>query len=245
MAEQWTPSLDTRILDDRMDNAMRRASGSVGMDISFDKGRMRTLKETAADAVDAGMASVGPLFMRVGQGLFEAGACKIGDSMNPKHVGGEILAEFFAESNAAFQVGKAALHKEAQEFLEKRGVPEAQRAALLAAADAAFMAPDKEMFTKVGLPFVKSVAAPSTQAIVGGLGGFLCFFLLLRSPHLAFFSGVLVGGGSYYLSRSRIRKRCEDLLRHLPRHIYEMLASEWNAGIRRFAETINAGLGQK
>lgn len=245
MAEQWTPSLDTKILDDRMDNAMRRASGSVGMDISFDKGRMRTLKETAADAVDAGMSSVGPLFMRVGQGLFEAGTCKIGDSLNPKNVGGEILAEFFTESNAAFQAGRAALNKEAREFLEKREIPEAQRETLLAAADAAFMPPDKENFTKVGLPFVKSVAVPSTQAMVGGLGGFLCFFLLLRSPHLAFFSGVLVGGGAYYLSRSRIRKRCEDILRHLPRHLYEMLATEWNAGIRRFAETINIGLEKK
>ncbi|CAK7065634.1 MAG: hypothetical protein DELT_01640 [Desulfovibrio sp.] len=242
MAEEWTPELDTQILDERMDNAMRRASGSVGMDIAFDKGRMRALKDTAANALDAGAGSAGPLFMRVGKGLFEAGTCKIGDSLNPKDIGGEILAEFYAEANAAFQAGKAALGKEAQAYLEARAVPEERRATLLAAADAAFAAPDKEMFTKVGLPFVRSVAAPSTQAVLGGLAGFLCFFLLLRSPHLAFFSGVLVGGGSYYLSRSRIRKRCEDLLNFLPRNIYEMLATEWNAGIRRFAETINMGL---
>jgi hypothetical protein len=33
--------------------------------------------------------------MRVGQGLFEAGSCKIGDSLTPKDIGGEILAEFY------------------------------------------------------------------------------------------------------------------------------------------------------
>jgi len=38
-AVEWKPSLDTGILDERMDNAVRRVSGSVGLDISFTRKR--------------------------------------------------------------------------------------------------------------------------------------------------------------------------------------------------------------
>lgn len=239
---EWKPSLDTGILDERMDNAVRRVSGSVGLDISFEKGRMRILKETAGDALDAGLGTAGPLFMKMGRGAFEAGLVKIGESLNPKDVGAEILSEFHAESSGAFQAGRAALHAEALTFLKRRGMDEERCRGILAAADGAFAAPDKDRFTKVGLPFVKTVAAPFTQAVLGGIAGFLCVFLLTRVPHLGFFSGVIVGGAAYYLARSRVRKRCELILRLLPRNLYDMLATEWNASIRRYAETVNAGL---
>ncbi|MDL2210046.1 hypothetical protein LJC26_04500 [Desulfovibrio sp. OttesenSCG-928-O18] len=239
---EWKPSLDTSILDERMDNAMRRVSGSVGLDISFDKGRMRTLKETAGDALNAGLGTPGPLFMKVGKGAFEAGFLKIGESLDPKNVGAEILYEFHAESTGAFQAGKAALYAEARDFLQQQGVSEEHCNAVLAAAEGTFAVPDKDAFTKVGLPFVKAVATPFTQAVLGGIAGFLCVFLLTRVPHLGFFSGVLIGGAAYYLARSRVRKRCEQILQLLPRSLYDMLATEWNTNTRRYAETVNAGL---
>ena len=238
----WAPGLDTSLLDERMDNAMRRVSGSIGLDISVDKGRMRTLKETAAQALEAGASSAGPLFMRVGQGVFEAGFCKIGQALDPKEVGAEILYEFHAESVAAFQAAKAALAAEALAFMKQRGVGEAHAQTLIAAADGAFNVPDKELFTREGLPFIRTIAAPSTQAFIGGLAGFACVFALIRSPHLGIFTGVLVGGGAYSLARRRVRSSCEAMLRQLPRNLYQMLATEWNANIRRYAETVNAGL---
>lgn len=238
----WVPRLDTSILDQCMDNAMRRVSGSVGLDISMDKGRLRTLKDTAANALEAGMSSPGPFFMRVGQGVLEAGLCKIGSSLDPKEVGAELLYEFHSEATAAFQSAKAALSAEALGFLREKGVDKAQSQRIIAAADAGFSAPGKEVFTRVGLPFVKSAAAPSTQALVGGLAGLILVLALVRSPHLGVFTGVLTGGGAYYLARRRMRQRCENILRLLPRNLYDMLATEWNANIRRYAETVNARL---
>lgn len=240
--EKWMPALDTSLLDERADNAIRRVSGSIGLDISVDKGRMRTLKETAAQALEAGVDSVGPLFMRIGQGVFEAGVCKIGQSLDPKEVGAEILCEFHAEAVAAFQAAKAALATEALAFMNARGMGEAVTQAAITAADGVFAAPDKELFTREALPFIKTVATPSTQAFIGGLAGFACVFALIRSPHLGIFTGVLAGGGAYYLARRRVRRRCESLLRQLPRNLYQMLATEWNANIRRYAETVNAAL---
>ena len=238
----WTPRLDTSILDQSMDNAMRRVSGSIGLDISMDKGRMRTLKDTAASALETGMSSPGPLFMRLGQGVFEAGFCRIGDSLDPKEVGAEILHEFYTEATAAFQAARAALSAEASAFLREKGADDTLAQRAIAAADAAFAPPDKEMFTKIGLPFVKTIATPSTQALVGGLAGLALAIALIRSPHLGIFTGVLAGGGAYYLARRRMRQRCENILRQLPRTLYDMLATEWNANIRRYAETVNAGL---
>ena len=241
----WKPDSDTTILDERMDNAMCRASGSIGLDIALDKGRMRVLQDTAAKALDAGMQSPGPLFMRVSQGLFEAGLCKVGESLDPKEVAAEILREFYTETAAAFAAGKAALAADALDFMKSRGLDDTHCQAVLAAADGAFDAPDKALFTQTGLPFVKNIATPSTQAFIGGLAGFAVVFGLIRSVHLGFFTGVLVGGGAYYLARRRIRRRCEEALRLLPRNLYQMLATEWNAGIRRYAETINLGLVRK
>ncbi len=240
--KNWVPEIDAAILDDRMDNAMRRVSGSVGLDISMDKGRMRALKETAGQALESGVNSAGPLFMRVGRGVLDAGLCKIGQSLDPKEVGAEILYEFHTEAVAAFQAARAALSAGALAFMRERGLGETHCQAVLAAADGVFAVPDKEKFTRVGLPFVKTIAAPSTQAFVGGLAGFAVVFGLIRSPHVAVFTGVLAGGGAYYLARRRVRARCETLLRLLPRNLYDMLATEWNAAIRRYAETVNAGL---
>ena len=238
----WTPALDTAILDERMDNAMRRVSGSIGMDITVDKGRMRTLKDTAADALEAGTRSLGPLFMRVGQGVFEAGFCKVGQSLDPKEVGAEILYEFHTEALAAFQAARAALYSEAETWLRGRSVSEDRCRAVLAAADGGFVPPDKELFTKVGLPFVKTIATPFTQAFLAGIAGFVCVFALTRAPHLGIFSGAVLGGAGYYFARRRVRARCEKILLLLPRNLYQMLATEWNSNIRRYAETVNAGI---
>ncbi|SBW11181.1 hypothetical protein KL86DPRO_70199 [uncultured delta proteobacterium] len=238
----WNPGLDTAILDERMDNAMRRASGSIGLDIAMDKGRMRTLKDTAASALEAGLGSAGPLFMRVGRGVFEAGFCKVGESMDPKEVAAEIMREFYTETAAAFQAAKAALATDALAHMQRCGLGEAQCNALLSAADGAFSVPDKELFSREGLPFIKTIATPSTQAFIGGIAGFAVVFGLIRSPHLGIFTGVLTGGGAYYLARRRVRRKCEETLLQLPRNLYQMLATEWNANIRCYAETVNAGL---
>ena len=93
--------------------------------------------------------------------------------------------------------------------------------------------------------FVKTITTPSTQAFIGGLAGFAAVFGLIRSLHLGFFTGVLGGEGAYYLARRRIRRKCEETLRLLPRNLYQMLATEWNAGVRRYADTIHAGLSRK
>lgn len=240
----WKPCLDIAILDNRIDNAMRRASGSIGVDISVDKGRMRTLKDTAADALTAAGSSGGPLFMRVGQGVFEAGFCKIGASMDPKDVASEIMREFYAETVAAFQAAKAALATDALDHMQRCGLGDTQCRAILSAADGVFSVPDKELFTKEGLPFIKTTATPFTLALFGGIAGATGAFVLIRSPHVAVFAAGIVGALVYFFARGQVRRKCEKILRHLPRNLYQMLATEWNANIRRYAETVTIGLAR-
>ena len=218
----WTPSLGTTILDECVDNALRRISANVGFSVSMDKGHKRTMRDMAdPDGVE---------FFRVG------------DSLDPKEVEAGILREFYAEAVPAFRAAKAALAAEALAYIKGREVDKAQSRVVLATADGAFTIPEKDIFTKEGLPFAKTIAKPSTQAFIGGIAGFLCMFALVRSPHLGIFSGVLIGGAAYYLARRSMYRHCEELLRLLPRNLYQMLVAEWNANINRYADAVNAGL---
>jgi hypothetical protein len=242
---EWQPAVTTELLDKRLDNALRRAAGSIGFDISMDRGRMRTLTETAESALNAGLQTPGPLFMRVGSGLFAAGGMKMGESLDPGEAVAEILYEFHTEAVAAFQTLKTSLYADALAHMQGGNLNESHRAAVLAAADNDFAAPEKEQFTKVGLPFIKTGMPPSTQAILGGIAGFVCALLLTRAPIAGLLAGAAAGVGAYSFARRRIRRKCERLLWALPRNLYSMLATDWNAGIRRYADIVNAGTVQK
>ena len=238
----WEPNIDTALLDERMDKAMKRASGSIGADIAFDKGRMRMVKDTAIDALDAGLSSTGPLFMRVGQGLFEAGSFKMGKSISLQEIGSIILYEFHTEAVIAFQTARTALHTEALAYMQDRGMTEEHCKAILDAANEIFIMPSKDAFTEVGRPLVNIAAMPLAQALLAGLIGGAAAVALTRVPHLGVIGGAFIGGAMYCFARSRIRRRAEELAYLLPRRLYEMLRTDWNSNIRRYAETVNAGI---
>jgi hypothetical protein len=66
--------------------------------------------------------------------------------------------------------------------------------------------------------------------------------LLTRMLPLGLAGGLIIGGGAYYLARGHLRARTEQLLRQLPRKLYQLLATELTANARRYEETINAAL---
>ena len=71
--QHWAPIFDSKDLDARLENAFRRVAGSIGFALDRDRCNTMTLKNTAADAMDAGLEG-GPLFMRLGRGLMELGS---------------------------------------------------------------------------------------------------------------------------------------------------------------------------
>jgi hypothetical protein len=236
----WSSRLSLAELDARLENAMRRVSGSIGADISYDRGRMNAMKDAAARALEAGQESAGPLFMRMGKGALEAGAFTVGRAVDLKAVAGEIMAEFHTEGTAAFQAARAALYTEALSHLRGLGLAEDHCKNVLEAAEATFIVPDKEAFTREALPLVSQFASPATQAAAAGLAGLLCCTLLTRMPPLGVIGGLVLGGGAYYLARGRLRGRAEQLLRQLPRILYHLLAAGLKSNIRRYEETVNA-----
>jgi hypothetical protein len=238
----WKAQPGIADLDMRLENAMRRVSGSIGFDISHDRGRMRTLQETAARSLATGMESGGPWFMRVGQGALDLGTFSPGQGLNLKDVGAEILSEFHTEGTAAFQAARAALYADALAHMQGQEVDEECRNTTLSAADGTFNMPDGDAFTREALPLVRQTAAPATQAGIGALAGVAGLVLLTRMPHLAVIGGLVIGGAVYYMARGRLRVRSEQLLRQLPRKLYHVLAAELKANVRRYEETVNAAL---
>ncbi len=238
----WTSKLSLSDLDERVENAMRRVSGSIGFDISHDRGKMRSMKETAARAFEAGMESGGPWFMRMGQGALEAGTFSLGQGLDLKAVGGEILAEFYAEGTAAFQAARAALYADALAHMQGQKVDEECRKTTLAAAEATFSLPAKDAFSHEALPLVAQGIAPATQSAAIGLIGFLGLILLTRMPPVAMLGGIGLGCAAYFTARGRLRGRSEQLLRVLPRKLYQLMASELKTNVRRYEETVNAAL---
>jgi hypothetical protein len=238
----WESRLSLSELDERLENAMRRVSAGIGADISFDRGRMRAMQDAAARALEAGMDSAGPWFMRLGRGAFEAGAFTLGNSVDLKAMAGEIMAEFHTEGTAAFQSARAALYTGAMSHLRGQGFAEDHCKTVLAAAEATFAAPDADAFTREALPLVSGFATPAVQAAVAGLGGLVCCVLLTRALPLGVIGGLALGGAAYYLARGRLRGRAELLLQQLPRKLYHLLAAGLKANISRYEETVNAAL---
>ena len=238
----WSSNLSLSELDKRLENAMRRVSGSIGADLSLDKARMRVMKDSAARALEAGMESSGPLFMRMGRGALEAGTFPVGRAVDLKAIAGEIMGEFLGEGTAAFQTTRATLYTKAMSHLRDQGFAEDHCNNVLAAAETTFAVPDKEAFTREALPLVSQFATPVTQALVAGMGACLCCTLLTRMLPLGIIGGLILGGTAYYLARGRLRGRAELLLRQLPRKLYHMLAADLKTNIRRYEDTVNAAL---
>ena len=238
----WTPVFTLDEFDKRMENAFRRVSGSIGFDISVDRGDTRVLKERAAQAFESGMDSAGPLFMRFGKSALDIAAYSPKGTVNLHDCAGEVLLEFFEEGNAAYQAAKASLYADALVHLEEFGFDAEHCKSILANADASFAPPSKEAFTRQGASFCKEGATPSMQAALGGGAVFAAIILLMRSPVVASLLGVLAAGAMYYFARSNHRAKAERLARNLPKRLYQLLLSGLNTNVKRYADTVNAAI---
>lgn len=240
--DKWIPESVREELDKRMENAFRRVSGSIGYDISFDGGRSRALKDTASDVLKTGMESVGPMFLRMGRGLYEAKGLKTGPGLSLREIAGEILKEFFDEGSTAFQVGRNSLYADALRHVRGLGVDADHAKAVLSAADGTFVMPSREEFTQAAMPLCSQSFAPSTLAIVGAVAGFAPAVFLLRAPVLAVIGALAVGGLGFYIGRGRQRSAAAAMIQRLPRILYDLLLSGLNANTSRYADTVNSAL---
>lgn len=241
---QWKPQVSLDDLDSRLENAYRRVSGVLGYDISFDHGRSRSMKDTAAQMLDAGLETPGPAFMRMGRGLLEARGLKTGPGLALRDMAGEILREFHNEGNTAYLTVKTALYADAREFLEESGLPAGQTDKILEAADEVYLPPSKEAFTQAAKPFCAQKLTPFGLAAICGLLAFGAVIALLRVPHLAIIGALLAGGLGFYVGRNRQRAAARALLQGLPRALYDILRTGLRSNIERYADVLNSALSR-
>lgn len=210
---RWKTGLDTTILDKHMDVAMKRVAGTVGVDIAFEKGFIKTRSKS--------------------------GMIKFGRSIRPDDISQAILTAFHAGAKLAFVEAKEALDTKALSYLKRQGLDEERRLAVLGAAGTHFAMPPVSVFHDIGNSFAKASVSPGIQTGLGGATGFLLVFMLTGAPQLAAFSGILIGGSAYYLARGRTRRRAEELMRDLPHGLYGMLVNRWNQGLAGYADRIS------
>lgn len=240
---EWVPQFSVEDFNRRMENAYRRISGSIGHELSRDRGNTRQLKASAAQALDNGFDyRNGPLFMRVGKGALAMSSYRPGGAVELKECAGEILREFYEEGVSAFQAAKAALSVEADAFLHQGGLQPDRISMILAAAEDSFLLPDRDEFTKAGLEYCAEATSPATLAALAGIAGFAPVLMLLRSPFLAGIMGVCAAGAAYYYFRAKRRTRAETMLNMLPRRLYDILQGALKTNVRRYSETINAAI---
>ena len=240
---EWVPQFSEEDFNRRMENAYRRISGSIGHELSQDRGNTRQFKDSAAEALNSGFDyRNGPLFMRVGKGALAMSSYRPGGTVELKECAGEILREFYEEGASAFQAAKAALGVEADTFLQQCAVAPERISPVLAAAGDTFLFPDKEEFTKIGLEYCAEATSPATLAALAGVAGFAPVLMLLRSPVLAGILGVCAAGAAYCYFRAKRRNRAETMLNMLPRRLYDVLQGALKTNVRRYSETVNAAL---
>lgn len=239
IVNHWTPKINTHDLETRLENALRRALGSVGFEIDLDRARMSTLKDTALDALNEGMAQSGPLLARMGTILTAAGSVSVGPNLSLKDLAGDIMYEFYTESTAAFSLGLVELSTEAEGWLKAHGVAEDRVRSVLDAAEKSYCLPDKEQFSREALPFVHEGLSLVSSTGLGTLTGLALGIVLTRAPHIGILGAFAGGGLGWYLARNRRRAKSQRLVRHLPRVLAKALFTQWNSNLNRYAEIIN------
>lgn len=237
----WNSDVSLEDLDTRMENAFRRVSGSIGFSLSRDRGNTSLLKDVTAQAFETGMDSSGPWFLRVGRGALEFGGFRPGAGVSLKDISGEILHEFFAEGNAAYQVVKTTLYTDALRHIREQGET-GHSLAILEAAEAGFSFPSKDAFTREALPLVGQGLSPAGQAFLAGGAATAAMVMLIRAPIPALFVGAIAAGVAYYMARARYRRKAEELLRRLPKRLYDLLRGGLKTNISRYEEVVNTGL---
>ena len=226
-----------------MEEAFRRASGSVGYDLGRDKANTRLLKDRAGSALSDGIDyTKGPMFMRMGSAAASITGYRPGAVIDLKECAGEILREFYEEGTAALLSAKAALNADAHRFLTERGLDESRSSSVLANAEEAFAMPDKDEFSRLGMEFCKGGMHPVSLAVMGGAGAAAVVIMFLRSPVLAGIVGLVACGLFYYMARQGHRTRATRMMHALPGRLYDLLHGKLQSNIRRYGEIINAAV---
>ncbi|MDL2316035.1 hypothetical protein LJC59_03025 [Desulfovibrio sp. OttesenSCG-928-A18] len=241
----WTPSFSEADFNTRMENAFRRVSGSIGHELSRDRGNTRALKNSATSALESGVASAGPLFMRLGRGALDLSRYKVAGMVNIKECAADILREFFDEGNAAYHAAAAEMRAQALSWLQEKGLDEKHSAAVLSSADSSFQMPSKEEFTQAAMEFCNERVSPLTMAGLAGLAVAAPVVALLRSPVLAVLLGLGAAIAAFCFLRGARRARVEKMVHMLPRRLYDLLDGGLKTNARRYGEIVRAGAGEQ
>lgn len=236
---QWTPTLGTQTLESQLENALRRSLGSIGYEISLDRARMNTIKDSAAGALEDTFLRSGPLFARLGMSLSAVGTLSTGSNLSLKDMAGDIMYEFYTESTTAFLLGLTELAAEAETWLRAQGVADDRIRSVLDAAEKSYTLPDKERFSREALPFIHERISMIGCMVLGGLTGLALGIVLTRAPHVGVIGALIGGGVGWYLSKKRRCTKSLWLASHLPRVLAQSLFAQWKANLRRYAEIVN------
>lgn len=238
----WKPELTLEELDRHLENAYRRLAGAIGFTLSQDRVNTNSLKTAAGQALETGLDTAGPWFLKIGRGVLEMGGYRPAGGVSLKDISAEILREFFAEGNTAYQLAKAALYADAASHFHTQGISEQVSLPILQAADASFTFPSRDAFTQEALPLIGQGPSPAAMASMAGVAAFVAVIVVTRAAVLGLLVGVLAAGVAYYMARGRLRSRAERLLFLLPKNLYSLLVTGLNANARRYEAVVNAGL---
>ena len=238
----WKSELTLEELDTHLENAYRRLAGVIGFNLNQDRGNTNLLKDSASQALEAGLDTPGPWFLKLGRGVLELGGYRPAGGVSLKDVSAEVMREFFSEGNTAYQLAKAALYADAARYMREQGIAEHLSQSILKAADDSFVLPSKDAFTQVALPLIGEGPSPATVSALAGIGGFAITIVAVRAAVLGALVGVLAAGVVYYMARGRLRARAERLLHRLPKNLYSLLVTGLKSNARRYEDVVNAGL---
>ncbi|MDR2946475.1 MAG: hypothetical protein LBV79_06995 [Candidatus Adiutrix sp.] len=238
MPAQWQLENPLKELDERLENAYKRASGLAGLKLGRDRLNMDALSGSAGQILDINTSGE-PFFMRIGRSVGAVAGYRPKDELSLKELAAEVLGEFHGEAAGAFQEARARMFRESSAWLTEHGLDDERRQQLLSAAEEAFLPPSREDMTRAALPYVGQMARPGTWAGFGGLAGFGLMIFTLRHPIFLALGAAAGAGLSYYLARGRTRARAQTLMLKLPQDLYNLLRRDLIANQTRYQEIVN------
>ena len=237
-ATVWQLENPLRELDEHLGNAYKRVSGLIGFKLGQDRLNLDALSGSARDIMETNFSAAMPGFMRLGRSITSAITYRPDHELSLKEMAAEILSEFYNEALGAFQANRLRLNDGARAFLQD--VPEERRGAILAAAEETFRLPAKEDMMREAEPLVKEGITPGTAACLGLFAGLGLGLAVFRHPLFGGIGAVIGMALAYYLIRSRMRGKAQNLLGLLPQRLYSQLRGALVANQTRYQEIVNS-----
>ena len=236
----WQLENPLKELNEHLGNAHKRVAGIIGFRLGQDMLNLDALSGSVRNIVETDFSGGLPGFVRLGRSITSAVTYRPKYELSLKELAAEILTEFYTEAVGAFQANRLRLNEGARALLVN--MPEERRQAVLNAADEIFMPPTKEDMMREAESLIKEGLTPGTAACLGLFAGMALGIAVFRHPLFGGIGGIAGTAISYFLARSRMRKKAVNLLGVLPQQLYSKLRATLVANQANYQEIVNNSL---